>query len=277
MEMLALFEKNDLLVSNRNQGAFPIGACKAGSVWDLIPGVKEDMFLHQQDAFEFVWRKLGGSTEIEEIHDLRRTANSDIGGGCVISHAPGTGKTRLAITFVQSYIEVFPQCCPVIIAPRAMLATWEQEFKKWNVKLPFHVLNSTEINCSDDKTIQAQIEKDGNFARRLWANKMDHNYRRLVKLNSWVNGTSIIGVSYSLFRKLANDEGMDGDNVRKLLLQRPDLLVLDEGHTPRNKKSLIWKVLAQVRTEKRIILSGTLFQNNFEELYNTLYLFFAGI
>jgi DNA repair and recombination protein RAD54 and RAD54-like protein len=93
-----------------------------------------------------------------------------------------------------------------------------------------------------------------------------------VKLNSWVNGTSIIGVSYSLFRKLANDEGMDGDNVRKLLLQRPDLLVLDEGHTPRNKKSLIWKVLAQVRTEKRIILSGTLFQNNFEELYNTLYL-----
>ncbi|GJM86310.1 hypothetical protein PR202_ga02159 [Eleusine coracana subsp. coracana] len=233
-EMLTFFEKNDLLVSNGNEGAFRIGAHKAGSVWDLIPGVKEDMFLHQQDAFEFVWRKLAGSIEIEEIQEFRRTANTDIGGGCVISHAPGTGKTRLAITFVQSYLELFPQCCPVIIAPRAMLATWEQEFKKWKVKLPFHVLNSTEINCSDDKTIQAKIEK------------------------RW--------------KKLANDDGMDGDNVRKLLLERPDLLVLDEGHTPRNKKSLIWKVLSQVRTEKRIILSGTLFQNNFEELYNTLYL-----
>ncbi|TVU29012.1 hypothetical protein EJB05_20554 [Eragrostis curvula] len=271
-DMLNLFEKNDLLVSNGSEGEFLPCARKTGSVWDLIPGVKEDMFLHQQDAFEFVWRKLAGSTDVEEIEALRRTASTDIGGGCVISHAPGTGKTRLAITFVQSYLELFPQCCPVIIAPRAMLATWEREFKKWNVKLPFHVLNSTEINCSDDKTIRAKIDKDGSFARRLLSNKMDQNYRRLVKLTSWVNGTSIIGVSYSLFRKLANDEGMDGDNVQKLLLQKPDLLVLDEGHTPRNKKSLIWKVLSQVRTEKRIILSGTVFQNNFEELYNTLYL-----
>jgi DNA repair and recombination protein RAD54 and RAD54-like protein len=87
-----LFEKNDLLVSNGDERAC---ARKAGSVWDLIPGVKEDMFQHQQDAFEFVWRKLAGSTEIQ---DVRRTANTNIGGGCVISDAPGTGKTRLAIT-----------------------------------------------------------------------------------------------------------------------------------------------------------------------------------
>jgi len=151
-----------------------------------------------------------------------------------------------------------------------MLETWEKEFRKWKVKLPFHVLNSTEINWSEDKTIQEQVAKNGTFHRRLLTDKMDQNYRRLVKLGSWMNGTSIIGLSYSLFRKLANHEGMDGDKVRKLLLEKPDLLVLDEGHTPRNKKSLIWKVLKRVRTEKRIILSGTLFQNNFEELYNTL-------
>jgi DNA repair and recombination protein RAD54 and RAD54-like protein len=183
-ETITLFEKNDLLVSNGDERAC---ARKTGSVWDLIPGVKEDMFHHQQDAFEFMWRKLAGSTE---IHEVRRTVNTDIGGGCVISHAPGTDKTQLGITFVQSYLEVFPHCCPVIIAPRAMVATWEQEFKKWKVKLPFHVLNSTEINCSDDKTIQAKIEKDGSFARRVLANKTDKNYRRLVKLTSWVNGAS---------------------------------------------------------------------------------------
>jgi len=265
-EMLNLFEENDVLVSNGREVPCNFGGHKAGSVWDLIPGVKEDMFPHQQDAFEFMWTKLAGGTTIEQ---LKHNANTD-GGGCVISHAPGTGKTRLAITFVQSYLEVFPHCSPVIIAPRGMLSTWEKEFRKWKVKLPFHVLNSTEINWSEDKTIQEQAAKNGAFHRRLLTEKMDQHYRRLVKLGSWMNGTSIIGVSYSLFRKLVNDEGMDGDKVTKLLLEKPDLLVLDEGHTPRNKKSLIWKVLREVRTEKRIILSGTPFQNNFEELYNTL-------
>ncbi|CAD6243193.1 unnamed protein product [Miscanthus lutarioriparius] len=266
-EMLNVFEQNDVLVSNGHELPCNFGGHKAGSVWDLIPGVKETMFPHQQDAFEFLWTKLAGGTTIEQ---LKQNVKSDVGGGCVISHAPGTGKTRLAITFVQSYLEVFPHCSPVIIAPRGMLATWEKEFRKWKVKLPFHVLNSTEISWSEDKTIQEQVAKNGTFHRRLLTDKMDQNYRRLVKLGSWMNGTSIIGLSYSLFRKLANHEGMDGDKVRKLLLEKPDLLVLDEGHTPRNKKSLIWKVLKRVRTEKRIILSGTLFQNNFEELYNTL-------
>ncbi|CAN6279385.1 unnamed protein product [Urochloa humidicola] len=266
-EMLNTFEENDVLVSNGHEVPCIFGGHRSGSVWDLIPGVKEDMFPHQQDAFEFMWTKLAGGTTIEE---LKRSGNTDVGGGCVISHAPGTGKTRLAITFVQSYLEVFPHCSPVIIAPRGMLATWEKEFRKWKVKLPFHVLNSTEINWSEDKTIREQAAKNGTFHRRLLTEKMDQNYRRLVKLGSWMNGTSIIGVSYSLFRKLVNDEGMDGDKVTNLLLEKPDLLVLDEGHTPRNKKSLIWKVLSEVRTEKRIILSGTPFQNNFEELYNTL-------
>ncbi|XP_047314485.1 SNF2 domain-containing protein CLASSY 4-like [Impatiens glandulifera] len=57
-----------------------------------------------------------------------------------------------------------------------------------------------------------------------------------------------------------------------MLQELPDLLVLDEGHTPRNENSLIWKALSRIQTQKRIILSGTPFQNNFRELYNTLYL-----
>ncbi|KAL6911910.1 hypothetical protein ACP4OV_000715 [Aristida adscensionis] len=268
-DMLTLFQKNDLLTSNGNEETCGFGAHKAGSVWDLIPGVEENMFPHQVSAFNFMWKTLAGGTEIEQV---KRAAKTDSGAGCVISHAPGTGKTRLAITFVQSYLKVFPRCSPVIIAPRGMLSTWEQEFRKWKVELPFHVLNSPEINWTQDKTIQEKAAKDETFYRRLKADKMDRKYKRLVKLASWMNGTSIIGVSYSLFRKLAKEEGMDGDEVRKLLLEKPDLLVLDEGHTPRNKKSLIWKVLAEVRTEKRIILSGTPFQNSFEELYNTLYL-----
>ncbi|KAL5206990.1 hypothetical protein ABZP36_031425 [Zizania latifolia] len=257
---------DDILTSTGYEGPHNFDGHKTGLVWDLIPGVREDMFPHQREGFEFIWRKLAGGISIEQ---LKHTVNS-IEGGCVISHAPGTGKTRLAITFVQSYFELFPQSCPVIIAPKGMLATWEQEFRKWKVKVPFHVLNFTEIHWNEDKTIQDMATMDENLAQCLTRNKLDEKFRRKMKLASWRKGSSIIGVSYSLFRKLANHECMDGFRVRNLLLERPDLLVLDEGHTPRNKKSLIWKVLAEVRTEKRIILSGTPFQNNFLELYNIL-------
>jgi hypothetical protein len=58
----------------------------------------------------------------------------------------------------------------------------EAEFKKWKVKLPLPVLNCTEITCSDDKTIEAKIEKDGSFARMVLENKMDKNCRRLVMI-----------------------------------------------------------------------------------------------
>ncbi|XLU30140.1 hypothetical protein S245_066206, partial [Arachis hypogaea] len=56
----------------------------------------------------------------------------------------------------------------------------------------------------------------------------------------------------------------------KILLEVPRLLILDEGHTPRNQSSQIWKVLSEIQTHKRIIISGTPFQNNFLELYNTI-------
>ncbi|KAF2586036.1 hypothetical protein F2Q70_00034977 [Brassica cretica] len=91
------------------------------------------------------------------------------------------------------------------------------------------------------------------------------DYVHMVKLYSWRNKKNILGISYSLYEKLASGETQ---KFRKMLLDFPELLVLDEGHTPRNHNSCIWKVLTEVKTEKRIILSGTPFQNNFKELSN---------
>ena len=93
------------------------------------------------------------------------------------------------------------------------------------------------------------------------------DYVHMVKLYSWRNKKSILGISYSLYEKLAYGETQ---KFRKMLLDFPGLLVLDEGHAPRNHNSCIWKVLTEVKTEKRIILSGTPFQNNFKELSNVL-------
>ncbi|CAK7356242.1 unnamed protein product [Dovyalis caffra] len=241
-----------------------------GTVWDLIPGIGKGMHEHQREGFEFLWKNIAGGTSLDA---LKEKSSSSGGSGCIISHAPGTGKTRLAIVFIQAYMKLYPTCRPVIIAPRSMLLSWEAEFLKWGVDIPFHNLNKENFSGKENRAAM-------NFLKRLKPGQCSSASIRIVKLYSWKKETGILGISYGLFEKLAReDKGKrrvrhmtEDDQVRKALLELPHLIVLDEGHTPRNKQSLIWKVLSKVRTQRRIMLSGTPFQNNFDQLYNTLYL-----
>lgn len=243
-----------------------------GTVWDVKPGIKESMYKHQQEGFEFLWKNLAGSINLAEL----RSSDPSGVGGCIISHAPGTGKTRLTIVFIETYLKLFPSCRPVIIAPAGMLLTWEEEFKKWNVEFPFYNLNNLEF-----------LGNENNTALRHFSGPSGQNKEliRMVKIYSWHRGKSILGISYSLYEKLAGEKYREGkkrkknkkvavDNkceaLRRILYEKPELVVLDEGHTPRNERSNIWNALLKLHTKKRVILSGTPFQNNFAELFNTL-------
>ncbi|PIA35889.1 hypothetical protein AQUCO_03400049v1 [Aquilegia coerulea] len=242
------------------------------TVWDIFPRIREKMYPHQQEGFEFLWKNIAGDIEIDKI---KKTAHTDSIGGCVISHAPGTGKTLLTIVFLQSYMEMFKGCRAVIIAPSSMLLTWEEEFKKWKAEIPFHNLNSLELSGKEDEMA----------CELLHGKPKTKELIRKLKLLSWSKGKSVLGISYRLFMMLAGDRimkddynkkqkeslhGKEAEDMRWILREMPSLLVLDEGHTPRNKRSFIWKALKKINTERRIILSGTPFQNNFKELYNTL-------
>ncbi|CAI9770456.1 unnamed protein product [Fraxinus pennsylvanica] len=233
------------------------------TVWELIRDTKSKLYPHQREGFEFMWKSIAGDIFIKK---LRKPLSGD-GKGCIISHAPGTGKSLLTIVFLQAFMKLYPTCRPVIIAPRGMLLTWQDEFKKWGVKIPFHNLNTMELS-PEENAFSAKIVSKVGYNGRSW------DYFRLIKLYSWVKGRSVLGVSYTLFEKLAGEHRGEGqhDQIRNILLKSPGILVLDEGHTPRNDQSLMWKALTNVATNRRIILSGTPFQNNFEELYNTLYL-----
>ncbi|KAF3589131.1 hypothetical protein F2Q69_00025925 [Brassica cretica] len=241
-----------------------------GTVWDKIPGVKSQMYPHQQEGFEFIWRNLAGTIMLNELQDFE---NSEETGGCIMSHAPGTGKTRLTIIFLQSYLECFPNCKPVIIAPASLLLTWAEEFKKWNISIPFHNLSSLEFTGRENSAASKLLMQKNSSAR-------SNNEIRMVKIYSWIKSKSILGISYNLYEKLAGVKDEDKktkgkpdkelEDIREILMDVPGLLVLDEAHTPRNQRSCIWKTLSKVETQKRILLSGTPFQNNFLELGNVL-------
>ncbi|PHT87109.1 hypothetical protein T459_09215 [Capsicum annuum] len=233
-----------------------------GTVWDLVPLIaKVTMYPHQRGGFEFMWKNIAGDITLERL----REPLSDSKGGCIISHPPGTGKTRLTIVFLQSYLKLFPNCRPVIIAPSNLLLNWEAEFQKCEVDIPFHNLNSKDFSSQED---EATVKVFHCLSR---AGRKNPHVVRMVKLRSWAKSKSVLGISYDLFRILT---GEDGDSfakeIREILLKLSGLLVLEEGHTARNEQSLVWKALNTVETEKRILLSGTPFQNNIKELYNTL-------
>ncbi|KAM0015647.1 putative DNA helicase chromatin remodeling SNF2 family [Helianthus debilis subsp. tardiflorus] len=242
------------------------GEYEKGTVWDLVPGVKESMYPHQRDGFEFMWTKIAGGTYIDKLEKRLPTG----GSGCIISHAPGTGKSRLTIVFLQAFLKMYPSSRPLIIAPRSMLLTWEEEFKKWNADFPFFNMNVRERSGQEHKIAVTLLRNAGKIKSQRGL--------RLLKLLSWKKTPSVLGITYRLFESLAGEEGKrkrDASNVaeeqmKNFLLKVPTLLVLDEGHTPRNDQSHMWKTLLNVKTKRSIILSGTPFQNNFDELYNTL-------
>ena len=230
-------------------------------MWELIPGVKDSLYPHQREGFEFIWRHIGGGT------DLQKLAKPGAGGGkgCIISHAPGTGKTRLTIIFIQSYMKFNPTCKPLIVAPRTMLLTWEEEFKKWDFDIPFHNLNHSELSGKEEA---ANLLKGAPREKVI-------NWTRIVKLHSWKKKRSILGISYSLFEKIcgaSSRNGYEAEQMAKMLIDFPGLVVFDEGHNARNERSNWWNALLKIKTRRRILLSGTLFQNNFCELYNTILL-----
>ncbi|GMI63859.1 hypothetical protein HRI_000055200 [Hibiscus trionum] len=239
-----------------------------GTVWEIIPDLKSKLYPHQQEGFEFLWNNIGGG-----IYRDKSRNSSKGGDGCIISHAPGTGKTLLTIVFLQTYLNEYPSCRPVIVAPRSMLLTWEAEFRKWKVDIPFHNLN-TEKFSGKEKTKAIGLYE-------MFKHRVPYQdrplARRMVKLLSWKSDGGILGISYNLFVQLAGKDIEEKQkctkadkHVCKTLLECPGLYVLDEGHTPRNNDTLMWKALSRIKTGRRIILSGTPFQNNFDELFNTL-------
>jgi hypothetical protein len=56
----------------------------------------------------------------------------------------------------------------------------------------------------------------------------------------------------------------------KALKESPGIVILDEGQIPRSTKSRLRKCFMKLQTKLRILLSCTLFENNFCEYFNTL-------
>ncbi|XP_011626997.1 SNF2 domain-containing protein CLASSY 1 isoform X2 [Amborella trichopoda] len=232
-----------------------------GNVWALVPELERKLHTHQKKAFEFIWRNIAGTLNPKDMD-----CGSNQTGGCVISHSPGTGKTCLIISFLKSYLALFPGSRPLILVPKVTLYTWSKEFEKWNADVPLYI-----VHAWRDYERKGNVrEKSGN--NRKLPRRIAHITDCLKKIHTWHEYPSVLLMSYPTFFCITRERCEYKKKMSGVLLNNTGLLILDEGHKPRSNSSKLRKALMAVKTSKRILLSGTLFQNNFEEYFNTLYL-----
>ncbi|KAL6980760.1 SNF2 domain-containing protein [Sarracenia purpurea var. burkii] len=233
------------------------------NVWTLIPELKRKLRFHQKRAFEFLWRNIAGSL----VPALMEPA-ANKRGGCVISHSPGAGKTLLIITFLVSFLKLFPGSRPLVLAPKTTLYTWYKEIIKWDIPIPVYQIHGGRTYRGEVLRQKLRISSGAPKPNQDVMHVLDC----MEKIQKWLAHPSILLMGYTSFLTLTRDDSKFAHRkyMGQVLRQTPGILILDEGHNPRSTKSRLRKALMKVDTGLRILLSGTLFQNNFGEYFNTL-------
>ncbi|XXG74187.1 hypothetical protein AAC387_Pa07g2972 [Persea americana] len=184
--------------------------------------------------------------QLEGFNFLLRNLVTDKPGGCILAHAPGSGKTFMIISFIQSFLAKYPFARPLIVLPKGIIPTWKKEFQRWQVEdIPLH---------------------------DFYASKAGNRGQQLDVLKSWIEQKSILFLGYKQLSSIICDSANNkiAAACRERILKAPGLLILDEGHTPRNKYTDVFQSLRKVQTPRKIVLSGTLFQNHVSEVFNIL-------
>lgn len=198
-----------------------------------------DIAIHPRHAKEM------RSHQLEGFKFLVKNLVADKPGGCILAHAPGSGKTFMLISFIQSFLARYPSARPLIVLPKFIVSHWKDEFQRWQVQ---------DIPLYDFYSVKAEKRVEQLEVLKLWESKM-----------------SILFLGYNQFSRIVSDEGGGFSAAcRDRLLKVPNLLILDEGHKPRNRDTNVLETLNRVETPRKVVLSGTLFQNHVHEVFTIL-------
>ncbi|PVH33199.1 hypothetical protein PAHAL_9G593400 [Panicum hallii] len=182
----------------------------------IHPRHSQQMKPHQVEGFNFL---------------IKNLADENNPGGCILAHAPGSGKTFLLISFVHSFLARYPAGRPLIMLPKGILGTWKSEFLRWQVEnIPLYDFYSSKANSQSEQ-------------------------RKILKL--WEENRSILLLGYQQFAHIISDESSDRETVmcREKLLRVPSLVILDEGHTSRNDQTDLLSALETIQTPRKVVFN----------------------
>uniref|UniRef100_A0A3Q2SQ53 DNA helicase n=1 Tax=Fundulus heteroclitus TaxID=8078 RepID=A0A3Q2SQ53_FUNHE len=195
----------------------------------LLPGVK------------FIW---------DSCCESVKKANSSPGSGCVLAHCMGLGKTLQVVAFLHTVLlsSSLKFRTALVVCPLNTVLNWVSEFKKWQ-----HNLGEDTVKVSELATVKDHVE-------------------RLRALQRWQRQGGLMIMGYELYRILSQNTQHTNEEWKKELKSAlvdpgPDFVICDEGHILRNEASRISKAMNAIRTQRRVVLTGTPLQNNLVEYH----------
>ncbi|KAJ4332010.1 swr1 complex component [Ascochyta clinopodiicola] len=153
----------------------------------------------------------------------------------ILADEMGLGKTIQTISLL-AYIACYRNVWGphLVVVPTSVMLNWEMEFKKF---LPgFKIL-----------TYYGDIN--------------ERKRKRMGWRNTGKDMYNVVITSYQLILQ----------DAAAFKMRAWQYLILDEAHNIKNFKSQRWQTMLTLRTERRLLLTGTPLQNNIDELWSLLY------
>ncbi|XP_041859567.1 helicase ARIP4-like isoform X2 [Melanotaenia boesemani] len=249
------------------------------------PSAEKDIFLLPQLARAVKPHQIGGIRFLYDnlVESVERFSSST-GFGCILAHSMGLGKTLQVISFIDVLFRHTQAHTVLAIVPVNTLQNWLSEFNTWvppSEALPpdtdptlvtprafkVHILNDEHKNTATRAKVVEDWARDGGVL--LMGYEM---YRLLSLKKSFVAGRKkrskkTVGPNViDLDEEDKQQELLKG--VEKALAQPgPDVVICDEGHRIKNCHASTSQALKNIRTRRRVVLTGYPLQNNLIEYW----------
>ena len=218
---------------------------------------------HQEEGLQFLWREI-----TSEHEDLQ---------GCLLAQTMGLGKTMQVIALLVTLSEAarssnknlrdqvppdLRESRTLILCPPALVENWWDECLLW----PPQPLSA---NVGQLRKVTSAMKQAD----------------RLIEIHAWNKTGGILLLGFEAFRGLVHNrprisaktkekkatlDDQQHEIVKKILLERPSLVVADEAHQFKAKSSSLNEAMSQIRTMSRIALTGSPLNNSLEEYHSLI-------
>uniref|UniRef100_A0A8C8A4R9 RAD54 like 2 n=1 Tax=Otus sunia TaxID=257818 RepID=A0A8C8A4R9_9STRI len=249
------------------------------------PPNEEDIFLAPQLAHAVKPHQIGGIRFLYDnlVESLERFKTSS-GFGCILAHSMGLGKTIQVISFLDVLFRHTEAKTVLAIVPVNTLQNWLAEFNMW---LPAAENLPADY---DSKEVQPRT-----FKVHILNDEHKTTAARAKVVNDWVIEGGVLLMGYEMYRLLSLKKSFatgrkkktkkqavpviidldEEDRQQELLkgiekaLSRPgpDVVICDEGHRIKNCHASTSQALKNIRSRRRVVLTGYPLQNNLIEYW----------
>ncbi|XP_076468089.1 uncharacterized protein LOC143298937 isoform X2 [Babylonia areolata] len=196
---------------------------------------------HQVEAVQFMWDCM--------FESLERSKKEEASAGCILAHCMGLGKTLSVVAFVHTMMvhrELTGVKTCLVVSPLNTVLNWMNEFDIW-------------------------LDEDDKL--EVWEMaSVKQNLARSQVLDDWSKKGGIMIIGYEMLRNLSQGSRCRNKKQKAIFHKTlidpgPDIVVCDEGHIMKNAASALSKAMSQIKTRRRVVLTGTPLQNNLIEYH----------